>query len=220
MDKLTKLREIRDSRINSVYEGFYALEHFGLGDDDGGHLSPFTKASANVESDIIFVLQDWASEEFIEKGLSKETLNLGYDPKIKTNINLKNLLRSHFGKDLEDIYTTNLFPFIKKGSMNSRIPHKFMRRAASDFLIPTINVINPKLVVCFGLSTFNAVRQEMGFGRVANVEQAVHSHVAFGDTIIFCQAHPGSLGQNNRNKGGVARVFSDWQLMKDVYCMS
>ena len=220
MDKFKKLREIRDLRISSVYEGFLTLEHFGLGDEDGGHLSPYTKASANVDSDIIFVLQDWASEEFIKKGLSEETLNLGYDPNVKTNKNLKNLLRSHFGKDLNDIYTTNLFPFIKKGSMNSRIPHKFMRRAASDFLIPTIKVINPKLVVCFGLSTFNAVRQEIGFGRVANIEQAVHTHILIDGTIIFCQAHTGSLGQNNRNRGGVAKVSSDWQLMKDVYYAS
>ena len=211
------LRKIRESRVNSVYEGFYTLEDFGLGCEDGGHLSPYTKSSENVESDIMFVLQDWASEKFIKQGLSKETLKLGHDPKIKTNINLKNLLRSHFGKELADIYTTNLFPFIKKGPMNSKIPHSFMRRAASDFLIPAIKVISPKLVVCFGLSVFNAVRQELGFGRVTNIEEAVTSHIFFEGAIIFCQAHTGTLGQNYRNRGGVSRVNSDWRLMKHFY---
>ena len=92
-----------------------------------------------------------------------------------------------------------------------------MRIAASDFLIPTIEIIKPRLVVCFGLNVFNAVRQVLGFNRVVNIQQAVHSYVIIGNAIVFCQAHTGMLGQNNRNRGGVIRVSSDWQLMKEVY---
>lgn len=217
MNKLTEITRIRDLRVKARYEGFYTLEDFHLGDADGGHLSPFTKSSSNIDSDIMFVLQDWASEDFIKKGLSENVLRKGYDPTIRTNINLKNHLNQFFGKSLKDVYTTNLFPFIKKGPMNSSIPAIFMRRAASDFLIPTIKIIKPKLVVCFGLNVFNAVRKVLGFNRVLNIEQAVHSHILVEGIVFFCQAHTGMLGQNNRNKGGVNRVSSDWELMKNIY---
>ena len=76
-----------------------------------------------------------------------------------------------------------------------------MRIAASDFLIPTIEIIKPRLVVCFGLNFFNAVRQVLGFNCVVNIQQAVHSYLIIGSTIIFCQAHTGMLCQNNRNRG-------------------
>jgi restriction system protein len=217
MDKSLELSRIRDKRVEVTYEGFFKLEDFSLGDEDGGHLSPFTKSSANIDSDIMVVLQDWASEDFIKKGLSKEVLELGHNPKLRTNINLKSLLVTHFNKELKDIYSTNLFPYIKKGAMNSGIPAKYMKRAASDFLIPTMQIIKPKLVVCLGLSVFNATRQALGLPKVANLEEAINSHVLFEDVIIFCQAHTGAQGQNNRNKGGVARVPSDWRLMKRIY---
>lgn len=217
MGKLTKLRKIRDKRVKTTYEGFFALEDFSLANEDGGHLSPFTKSSANVDSDILLVLQDWASEDYIKKKLNKDILELGYDPGVRTNINLKNLLMLYFNKELKDIYSTNLFPYIKKGAMSAGIPAKHMRKAASDFLIPTIKIIKPKLVVCLGLSVFNATRQSLGFSKVANLEEAINSYILLEEMIIFCQAHTGTLGQNNRNKGGVKRVPSDWALMKRIY---
>ena len=169
MEKHIALSKIRDKRVETTYEGFFKLEDFSLGDKDGGHLSPFTKSSANVDSDIMLVLQDWASEDFIKKGVSKDILEFGHDPKLRTNINLKNLLMLHFNKELKDIYSTNLFPYVKKGAMNVNIPAKYMRQAVSDFLMPTIKIIKPKLVVCLGLSVFNAVRQSLGHSRVSNL---------------------------------------------------
>lgn len=217
INKHESLKKIRDLRVLTRYEGFFSIEDFFSSNIDGMHLSPFTKSSQNVDSDIVFILQDWASEDFINKGLNDEAIELGYDPNIMTNKNLINLLKEHFDKNLKDIYTTNLFPYIKKGGMNARIPSRFLKKSATDFIVPIINIIKPRLVVCFGLSVFNTIRQTHGLKNVPNIEQAVNSPFTHRNSIYFCQAHPGMLGKNNRNRNSTNKVHNDWNKMLKLY---
>lgn len=160
------------------------------------------------------MLQDWSSDESLRLDLDKETVKLGYTPDLPTNRNLVRLLNANFGLSLAEVYGTNLFPFIKQGAMSAAIPQKDLVRAAHEFGLPQIQIVAPKLVICLGLVTFNALRRACDLALSRNLQSAIESHFVYESAQVWCQAHTGVLGQNTRNRGGVNRVSKDWQRMK------
>ena len=161
------------------------------------------------------LLQDWSSDQRLRKPKDSESIKLGHGLKVPTNIKLKRLLKDTFGLELQDTYSTNLFPFIKQGGLSTTIPQKDLIRAASEFAIPQINIIKPRLVVCLGKKTFNALRSAHGLRSVAKMNDAITSPFDINQSKIWCQAHTGSWGQSNRNKGNPDRTFKDWTKMRD-----
>ena len=87
-------------------------------------ISPYTKC-AHTPGGIAVVLQDWGSIRGFE-GLITNTCRViqehGRNPHLKTNVRLDLLLQRVFEKRVEDIYVTNAFPYIKSGTMSSKIP--------------------------------------------------------------------------------------------------
>ncbi len=45
------------------------------------------------------------------------------------------------------------------------------------------------------------------------LSEAIPSPFQYQCSTIYCQAHTGQLGRNNRNRGGVDRVNKDWKVM-------
>ena len=217
MDKQHALLNLARKRQATRYEGYTAIGDYDDGVWECDYISPFSLSSHNADAEILIILQDWCSEQSFDMPVCRETLSLGHTPSVRTNINLKRLLQQHFGKALEDVYATNLFPFVKPGPMNAPIRAKDLARAASDFTLPLIDIVQPQIAVCLGIASFNALRKACGLKSVANVEEAVNSSFVHNHTRIFCQAHTGQLGQNNRNRGGVNRVERDWASMKQMF---
>ncbi len=92
---------------------------------------------------------------------------------MSTNIHLKQLLKAHLGLSLRDTYATNLFPFVKPGAMNANIPSKNLIQAAKEFTLPMIDIIQPRLVICLGLNTFNGIGKALGFKSQPNMAAAI-----------------------------------------------
>lgn len=107
------------------------------------------------------------------------------------------LLGEYFGRELKDVYVTNLFPYIKSGAMNSAISTKHMNQAACEFTLPMIDIIKPRLVVCFGLNTFNALRKALGHRKSGRIADGIDDVLQYNNALIYCQSHPGQLGRNN-----------------------
>ena len=84
-------------------------------------------------------------------------------------------------------------------------------RAAQEFALPQIRIVRPKLVVCLGLKTFNAIRIACGHTPVQRMNEAITSPFTLEEYRIWCQAHTGARGQNNRKR---ERVAEDWRRMK------
>jgi hypothetical protein len=213
--KNKQLFALAQKRKQMRYDGYNAIGDYHGGIYECNYVSPYTKSAGNINAKVMIVLQDWCSEDFFKKDVCSETLKYGYTPSIQTNINLKRLLKEHFELDFKDIYATNLFPYIKFGAMNAPIKPSDLRRAALDFTLPLIDIIRPNLVVCLGKSVFDAIRSVCGEGSVKNMEQAIQSHFPWKGAEIWCQAHAGRLGKNNRNKGNIDRVSVDWKCMHD-----
>ena len=64
--------------IEEFHDGFY---------DHHRWVSPWTISACNVDSDLMLVGQDWASEEFLERPPSQHIQSLGHDPDLPTNKN-------------------------------------------------------------------------------------------------------------------------------------
>lgn len=112
------------------------------------------------------------------------------------------------------MYATNLLPFIKMGGLSASISLCDLVRAAREYALPQVEIVEPRLVICLGKVTFNALQATCDRPKSKTMEEAIDSPFSVGFRRIWAQAHTGSLGQNNRNRGGVNRVEQDWERMR------
>ena len=212
-DKLRKLKALARKRQRCRWRGYKVIGDYHRGAYECDFVSPYTKTAGNVDSDIMVVLQDWSSHAALSQPLNSDCVTYGYATNLYTNRNLERLLEEHFSLSLRDIYATNLFPFIKRGQMGTTIPRSDLVRAAQEFALPQINIIRPKLAISLGLVTFNALREACGHEAVYPLAAAVRAPFDLSGMRVWCQAHTGARGQNNRNRGR-KRVPEDWKRMK------
>jgi restriction system protein len=189
------------SPIGDYHDGVYECDF----------VSPYTKTAGNVDADIMVMLQDWSSARSLEGPLDLDCVRYGLTRTLPTNRRLAELLQSYFQVGLGDVYATNLFPFIKAGGISSSIPVRDLVRAAQEFALPQIRIVQPKLVVCLGLNTFNALSVACSHTPAQRIEGAIASPFTIDATRVWCQAHTGARGQNNR---GRERVSRDWRKME------
>jgi uracil-DNA glycosylase len=211
--KKEALSRLAQKRKTDVWPGYFSIADFHGGIYECDYVSPYTKTAGNLNADVFVMLQDWSSTDSLNGPICHDSIKYGHTVAKFTNSNLKELLQQHFGIKLSQTYGTNLFPFIKPGPMNAGIPQRLMDRAAIEYGLPQIEIIKPKLVICFGKSTFNALRTSAGIPKVSSVDEGIERPFKVGDTSVWLQAHTGMLGQNNRNRGGVNRVDADWRKM-------
>jgi restriction system protein len=214
--KRERLAALARHRRDNVFPGYRGIGEYHSGAYECDFVSPYTKSAGNLNADIMLVLQDWCSDEFLQKPVDSNLVTLGHDPKLPTNRNLKSLLSTHFGIGLEQTYTTNLFPFIKYGAMSKSVPVEDLEKAAETYTVPEIEIVEPRLVVCLGLAVYRAIRKSFGLAPAGNLEMAIASPFRIGDAQFWAQSSPGALGRANRNRGGVDRVAEDWRRMADA----
>ena len=210
------LNELARHRQEHVPAGYRGIGEYHAGAYECDFVSPYTKSAQNLAADIMLVLQDWCADEFLRGPVDPEVIALGHDPRLPTNRNLKRLLWTHFGTQLAETYATNLFPFIKPGGMSASVSAGVLAEAAATYTVPEIKLVEPKLVVCFGKAVCNAIRKSLGLRIAGDLGTAIASPFQINDAEVWVQSHPGSLGRNNRNQGGVDRVSQDWQRMSDA----
>lgn len=211
MNKQDLLLALAQKRKTTRWSGYCQIGDYHNGAYECDFVSPYTKSAGNIDAEIFVLLQDWSSDESLCGSLDTDCVRYGLTRTLPTNKRLIELLRSHFGVELEDFYATNLFPFIKKGGISSSIPMRDLVRAAQEFALPQIRIVQPKLIVCLGFNTFNAIRIVCGHKRAQRMNEAIASPFTFDKSRIWCQAHTGARGQNNR---GRARVVEDWRKME------
>jgi hypothetical protein len=216
MDKPARLLSLARLRQATRWAGYRSIADYHGGVYECDFVSPYTKSAGNVDAEIMVLLQDWCSHESLSGPLDEAARDLGYTPSEPTNRNLARLLQATFGLSISDVYATNLFPFVKPRGMSEPILDSDLVRAAREFALPQIEIVNPSLVVCLGMVTFNALRVTCGLPVAENMDMALNSPFMAGDSHVWYQAHTGHFGQANRNKGGVDRVSQDWLRMKSA----
>ncbi len=224
MDKLTQLIQLGHKRQQERLSGYYSIADYHAGAYECQWVSPYTKSAGNIDAEVMVILQDWCSDDFLTRDLNQELIEYGIDHSLPTSRNLDNLLRTHLGISLAETFGTNLFPFIKPGNMSAQIPSKLLVEAAKVYALPQISIIKPKLVICLGLNVYNAIAMALNSPVAKNLFQATkqpllshYFHPAI--TTIYAQAHTGALGKMSRNRGGVDRVTQDWAAMANAFSL-
>jgi restriction system protein len=136
-------------------------------------------------------------------------LEIGHDPSRNTNKRLAMLLQKYFKMQLADTFATNVFPFVKLGSMGARIGPRHLQKAALEFAIPQIKIIGPVTAVCLGKAAFNAVKRASGQPGAKTLRDAIDNPFELGDTTVWCQHHPG--------RNTVNQVASEWARMASAH---
>lgn len=144
---------VRDYRqIEDFHNRFYDVPEW---------LTPWTKSACNVDSNLMIIGQDWAADSLLLKAPDLSLRDLGYGKKVRTNVNLQELLHKALGFTFADIYATNAFVFVKSGGMNARIPLKDLCKSVEEYALRELEIVRPKLALCLGVSTFKAFRKAL-----------------------------------------------------------
>ena len=209
MDKHARLLELARLRQKTRWSPYRCIGDYHEGKYECDFVSPYTKSACNVDSGLMVLLQDWASDDVLGGRFLLERITVGHDPSRRTNQRLRVLLRRYFRLELEQVYATNVFPFVKLGRMDARIPRQDLVRAAREFALPQIEIVGPRLAVCLGKTAFNAVAVATDHRRAGSLADAIASPFEMGKTQVWCQAH---LGRN-----AVDQVAGDWARMASAY---
>jgi restriction system protein len=140
------------------------------------------------------ILQDWTATEDMDKPFDFSSLDhrLGYKPTSPTFVNLKSRLHDHFcGTKLDDVYVTNLFPFIKVGGLRASISSSALLDAAEQYALPQIAIVQPLLVIALGINTFWALAKKLGQEKPPDrLKDALNGSPVQGDGYqVWCQGH-------------------------------
>jgi restriction system protein len=214
MDKKIALRNLAIKRkLITPPQGSYQIGHFHNGLFDCEHVSPYSKGAHNPNAALFILLQDWASYfDMTKRKVKAVDIQLGYDPDQPTNKHLSDLLFSNFTCGISDVYGTNIYPFIKE---KRPITIDELTWAAKEFAVPEILIVKPKLVICLGLDTFNALRKARDVPQVDNVTDGLCSPFEIENISVWLQAHTGNLGRYNRTKKNKNQVEEDWNKMAE-----
>lgn len=188
-------------RIEQFHNGYYDVSDWP---------SPWTASSSNVDSDLMIVGQDWASEEFLSGPPCPHQRELGEDRELPTNKNLARLLRETFGRELRDVYRTNAFVFVKPGGMSGSLPSWDVQLSALTYTLREIEIVRPNMVVCLGSTTLNAIRRaiKLPFKSLREQTYSETDAVAYG-AEVFGVPHVGARGL--AATGGMSRSMKIWQ---------
>ena len=214
-DKKHRLRALVQKRRESRYDGHGQIGDYHHGVYECDWVSPYSKSAGNLEADLMILLQDWASDEVLSGPILQARVELGHDPDRITNRRLKKLLLEHLELSLQQVYATNLFPFVKRGSQNAKISRRDLIRAANEFALPQIEIVQPRFVVCLGKAVADAIAVGLNRPRFKTLADAIESPYEDGGTQYWCQAHPSPQGTNARNRGDPHRVWADWQALRE-----
>jgi restriction system protein len=206
--------------------------HFRDFDCDCEYVVPWTISACNVNADLMLIAQDWASEDFLN-GLNDDQRQtqraLGQFPDLPTNLKTQDLLTEHMSISFRETYATDAFAFVKSGKMNARIPFRDLVRSAATYALPQIAIVRPKMVVCLGSASFNAVRRAIitnGSERPGNtklkrmpladawrIEEPYHTE--YLGIPVFGVAHPGANG--TRASGGPEVTTPRWHTLGNFF---
>jgi uracil-DNA glycosylase len=180
------------------------------------HVSPFTKGADNVDSKIMVILQDWASEEDLNKPFDKASADqvIGYTPTAPTNRNLEARLKKHFDVAIKDTYATNLFPFVKPGKTSATIPYSALKRAATVYAKPQFAIVQPLLVIALGHLTFWAIAEALEHKGHSKLKDSIRNPVDNDGYRVWCQAH---TAWDSAKLGSLEAVDMEWVSMSQWY---
>lgn len=204
-EKLKKLKELGRERSEKRkdYRGYFDVSDFYQGKYDTEFVAPITKSACNVDSPIVFVLQEWADSDRLNTGFDPLAAERGYAPGTQMHQNLQASLRRAYSLDYAEVYITNLFPYVKHHH-GEAIPRVLLDRAFDDFCWKEIDIVAPKFIVCLGLEVF------MSFGRKLRRKQYINEDCFTFENRTVYGLHSPAFAMSDEERD------AEWEEMKTI----
>lgn len=175
---------------------------------------PWSITASNVDSQIMLIAQDWASEEFLNRPFDRLQARQGYHEGLPTNRRLFSLLKEYTSRNFSEVFATDVFPFAKSGGMTARLPRRDLVISAEQYALPQIEIVLPKLVICIGSATYNAVRGALGKAYVSIRSSLNEAPLTVCDSKVVAVTHTGGLGF--ATAGGFVGVEPQWSRIRHL----
>lgn len=184
---------------------------------DTNHLGPWSVWQGDLDAKLMVVGQDWGgSITFLRQG--------GRDSESPTNKNLRTLLESVGFYDLrppqhptvgrKGIFLTNALLCIKQGRDNGYVPARYYRNCREKFLRPTIELVQPDVVVSLGVQAYRSTMLAFSLSPKRTLAEAVESDGTTqlpNGTLLVPVFHCGGLGLRNRP---MPQQLKDWARVR------
>jgi uracil-DNA glycosylase family 4 len=217
---------------------------------DFDEIGNWTSWSNNLDADIMIVGQDYADEYTFNRDSGKiETKVLTNDSLAKeyttvTNYYLRELTKS-IGYDIgiptenikAKVFLTNSVLCIKSDPtkervMSKSIPQSVYKNCGSSFLKPTIDIVQPKVIIALGSTATNAIIRAFS-DKIEGSDELLRSNfttifkngalkIKDSNMVVVPVYHTGILGQNNRkkidssDKNRFELMKEDWAKIKEL----
>jgi uracil-DNA glycosylase family 4 len=167
----------------------------------------------NLHAKLIVVGQDWGDVDWFLRVKGRPTSTS------KTNTTLVELLRAAGLKiDLANrttdrglLFFTNAVLCMKEGGAQAPLKAEWLRNCGSSFLRPTIELVQPKIVVCLGAKAYGALMDAYGL-KARPFSSAVDSAQPDrlpGGVYVFPVYHCGAYVLNTHRK--LPQQLEDWK---------
>ena len=204
----------------------------------------YWQGRGHLDAKIMLVGQDWGNpwegscEGFLKKvkGTTSGTItDYMKDNDSITDKNLAQLFRElkpdlDISQPCEDLFFTNFVLGYRTGNISGNFKKAWARKD-SKYFRELVNIIEPKVVLCLGRSTYEAVIQvldpqkKLRIGRYnAFIESGDNPRTVLlesgKEAAVFALAHCGAVGTMNRNRGyehakGLDLQKKDWERIRD-----
>ena len=184
---------------------------------DSDHIGPWSQWQGNLNADLLIVGQDWGDTRYFTDNQGREKAQN------TTNEVLQSLLWS-IGIEIPapgagDVgggpcFFSNAVLCLKQGGMQAKVDSDWFANCAARFLRPTIDLVEPKVVVTLGKWAYMAVRAAYVLPRVAfrkAVERSEGFQLAAGVTYVPVY-HCGRRILNTHRP--IEQQLRDWQRVR------
>ncbi|WP_209581786.1 uracil-DNA glycosylase family protein [Methanobacterium aggregans] len=183
--------------------------------DSEDHIGPWSKWQGNLNADIMLVGQDWGSEKYYldYKGNHKDDSIT--NSRMKEAFELIGIEVGYPSSPNRDApcFFTNVVLGLKEGNKSNPIKAKWVKEHAEEFLKPTIEIVNPKIIITLGKPAYESVAgiyglQKENLAEIINKNPFKLSH----DKLLFAMYHCSPLGCINRTW---EQQKQDWIKIKE-----
>lgn len=174
---------------------------------DSDHIGPWSSWHGRFNPELMIIGQDWGDTT------SYRTQRGIEDPNGPTNQTLADLVRL-IGLDMDEVFLTNAVLCLKEGGDQAPVREEWFRNCGERFLKPTIEVVNPRVLVTLGERAYRSVEVLFDLPRI-EFRQAVGNVEGFmlSERLrLFPMYHPSRRILNTHRC--LAEQQQDWSRIK------
>jgi len=186
---------------------------------DKEYLEPWSQWQGNLDASIVVVGQEFCDLKTFNKvgGTVEQKPDVFEYPSNRNLVEYFRLLDIELGHPMSPnrgnpVFFTNAVMGLKDGSMSSNFKNSWLKESRDVFLIPLLEIIQPRVIIAIGTKATATLGKIYGFPVESHSKMVTTSpiHTKSGP-LVFPVYHTGGLGLANRRKD---LQIEDWKNIK------